>query len=78
MQLLKGNCMTTDQLKNTSIGHWESITVEVRPSNTKNVDGTLKPFYLRRDFTLLPEDRFELAVTNYADPLGKLPWQKCL
>jgi hypothetical protein len=76
MQLLKGNCMTTDQLKNTSIGHWESITVEVRPSNNKNADGTLKPFYLRRDFTLLLEDRFELAVTNYADPFGKTPLAK--
>ena len=63
--------MTTDQLKNTSIGDWESITVEVRPSNTKNADETLKPFFLRRDFTLLLEDRFELAVTNYADPFGK-------
>ena len=68
--------MTTDQLKNTSVGHWESIAVEVRPSNTKNVDGTLKPFYLRRDFTLLPEDRFELVVTNYADPFGKTPLAK--
>ena len=68
--------MTTDRLKNTSIGHWESITVEVRPSNTKNTDGTLKPFYLRRGFTLLPEDRFELVVTNYADPFGKSPLAK--
>jgi len=66
--------MTTDQLKNTSIGHWESIAVEVRP--TKNADGTLKPFYLRRDFTLLSEDRFELVVTNYADPFGKMPLAK--
>ena len=76
MQLLKSNCMTTDQLKNTSIGHWESITVEVRPSNTKNADGTLKPFYLRRDFTLLLEDRFELVVINYSDPFGKMPLAK--
>jgi len=68
--------MTTDHLKNTSIGHWESITVEVRPSNAKNADGTLKPFYLRRDFTLLLDDRFELAVTNYADPFGKMPLAK--
>jgi len=68
--------MTTDPLKNTSIGQWESIAVEVRPGNTKNADGTLKPFYLRRDFTLLPEDRFELVVTNYADPFGKTPLAK--
>src|SRR5258706_11248581 len=76
MQLLKGNCMTTDQLKNTSIGHWESIAVEIRPSNTKNADGTLKPFYLKRDFTFLVGDKFELTVTNYADPYGKMPMAK--
>jgi len=68
--------MTTDQLKNTSIGDWESITVEVRPGNTKNADETFKPFFLRRDFTLLPEDRFELAVTTYPDPFGKIPLAK--
>ena len=47
--------MTTDQLKNASIGNWQSIAVEVRPSNIKNADGTLKPFYLMRDFTFSPE-----------------------
>ena len=66
--------MTTDELRNASIGHWESIAVEVRP--TKNADGTLKPFYLRRDFTLLLEDRFELVVINYSDPFGKMPLAK--
>ena len=47
--------MTTDQLKDASIGHWESITVEIRPgsSKNKNADGSLKPFYLRRDFYYL-------------------------
>jgi hypothetical protein len=68
--------MTTDQLKNASIGNWQSIAVEVRPSNNKNADGTLKPFFLRRDFALFLEDRFELAVTNYADPFGKMPLAK--
>jgi len=65
--------MTTDQLKNASIGSWESIAVEVRPSNTKNTDGALKPFYLTRDFTFSPGDKFELVVTNYADSFGKVP-----
>ena len=43
--------MTTEQVKKESIGHWQSITTEVRPSNSKNPDGTLKPFYLKRDFS---------------------------
>lgn len=54
-------------------GNWESIAVEVRPSNTKNADGTLKPFYLKRDFTLHEGNRFDLVVTNFADPFGNVP-----
>jgi len=31
---------------------------EIRPS--KNPDGSLKPFYLKRSYKYLPSDRFEL------------------
>ena len=65
--------MTTDEIKTKALGHWESIAPEIRPSSAKNSDGTLKPFYLTRSFTYYPEDRFELIVTNNADPYGKTP-----
>ncbi|MFX7140418.1 hypothetical protein ABTH88_21040, partial [Acinetobacter baumannii] len=39
----------------------------------KNPDGTLKPFYLTRDFKALPGDRFELVILNAADPQAKIP-----
>lgn len=65
--------MTLEQLKQQALGQWESIAPEIRPSNSKNPDGTLKPFYLTRRFTFLPGDRFELTVTNYADPFAKMP-----
>ncbi|HEX9512665.1 MAG TPA: hypothetical protein VF939_19365 [Puia sp.] len=68
--------MTIQQVKEASIGNWESIAAEVRPSNNKNADGTLKPFYLTRSFTLHHDDKFELAVTNLADPLGDVPIAK--
>ena len=68
--------MTADQVKKSSLGNWESITIEVRPGSSKNVDGSLKPFYLTRNFSLFSEDRFELIVTNYADPFGKIPLAK--
>jgi hypothetical protein len=61
--------MKLEELKETMLGAWVSIAPEVRPS--KNPDGTLKPFYLTRSFVYLAEDRFELTVTNYADPFGK-------
>src|ERR1700681_3037161 len=53
------------------LGNWESIAPEVRPS--KNPDGSLKPFYLKRAFKYQPSDRFELDVVNSADPYGKVP-----
>ncbi|UIR56770.1 hypothetical protein LZQ00_02880 [Sphingobacterium sp. SRCM116780] len=68
--------MTIEQTKQKSLGNWESITTEIRPSNSKNPDGTLKPFYLTRAFTFLPHDKFELTVTNFADPYGKMPLAK--
>jgi len=65
--------MTVDQLKQTITGRWVSIAPEIRPSAAKNPDGTLKPFYLQRDFTYGDGDRFELAIINSADPNGKVP-----
>lgn len=65
--------MNLNDVKIGSLGYWESIAPEVRPSNTKNPDGTLKPFYLTRKFTLSDDDSFELIVKNLADPNGKVP-----
>ena len=36
----------TAKIKEAMLGDWESIAPEVRPS--KNPDGSLKPFYLKR------------------------------
>jgi len=40
---------------------------------TKNPDGSLRPFYLSRQFKYLGDDRFELTIANSADPL----WEGC-
>jgi hypothetical protein len=72
----KQKAMAVEQVKEQSLGNWESIATEIRPSNTKNADGTLKPFYLTRKFTFLPNDKFELTVTNFADPYGKVALAK--
>ena len=65
--------MTVDQIKHAALGNWTSIAPEVRPSAFKNPDGTLKPFYLTREFKVLPDDRFELTIVNSVDPYGKAP-----
>jgi hypothetical protein len=69
----KASGMQTDvtQIKQVMLGDWESIATEVRPS--KNPDGSLKPFYLKRAFKYLPSDRFELEVLNSAVPYGAVP-----
>ena len=59
------------KIKEAMLGNWESIAPEVRPS--KNPDGSLKPFYLKRAFKYQPSDRFELEVVNSADPYGAVP-----
>jgi hypothetical protein len=59
------------KIKGAMLGNWESIAPEIRPS--RNPDGSLKPFYLKRAFKYLPSDRFELDVVNSADPYGAVP-----
>jgi hypothetical protein len=65
--------MSLQQTKETLRGEWVSIAPEIRPSATKNPDGSLKPFYLSRQFKYLDGDRFELTIRNSADPYGKVP-----
>lgn len=65
--------MNVEQIKEGMVGDWVSLAAEVRPSATRNPDGSLKPFYLKREFKYLPGDRFELAIVNSADPNGAVP-----
>src|SRR4249920_2613977 len=68
--------MTLEQIKQSILGEWISIAPEVRPSASKNADGSMKPFYLTRAFKYLSGDRFELTVVNLVDPYGKIPLAK--
>lgn len=71
----KASGMETDvaKIKQAMLGDWVSIAPEVRPSASKNADGSLKPLYLSRAFQYLPSDRFELEIVNSADPFGAVP-----
>ena len=65
--------MNLEQTKQALVGRWVSIAPEIRPSIAKNPDGTLKPFFLQRDFSYAEGDRFELTILNSVDPYGKVP-----
>ena len=67
----KGTPMDLDRIKQGLVGEWVSLATEIRP--TRNPDGTLKPFYLKRDFRYLGDDRFELVIVNSADANGAVP-----
>ena len=68
--------MDVEQIKSSLVGDWVSIASEIRPSASKNADGTLKPFYLKRDFGYFAGDRFTLNVVNSADAYGRVPLVK--
>jgi hypothetical protein len=63
--------MTVAEIKQVMRGEWVSIAPEVRPSTIKNLDGSIKPFYLTRAFTYRPNDEFQLTILNLADAYGK-------
>ena len=65
--------MSLEQTKQSLRGEWVSIATELRPSATKNPDGSVRPFYLTRDFKYLDNDRFELTIINAADPNHAAP-----
>jgi hypothetical protein len=65
--------MNVEQIKEALVGDWASIAPEIRPSASKGTDGTLKPFYLKREFKYLAGDRFELIIVNSADPNAAVP-----
>lgn len=65
--------MDIDQIRQQLRGDWTSLAPEVRPSALKNPDGSLKPFYLKRDFTYREGDAFALTILNFADPNGAVP-----
>src|SRR6478735_6847720 len=71
----RASVMDADVMKvrQAMLGQWESIAPEVRPSASKNADGSLKPFYLKRAFQYLPSDRFELEIVNSAHPYCAVP-----
>ncbi len=70
--------MNLDQLKQSLLGQWVSIAPEIRPSASKNPDGTLKPFYLKREFKYLDDDRFELGIVNSVDAYGAVALARIL
>ena len=56
-----------------AVGEWESISVELRPTEDRTGSGVVEPTYLRRHFHYRSKDKFVGTITLFADNYGTLP-----
>ncbi len=62
-----------EEVQRYAIGTWESLSVELRPTEDRTGTGTVTPTYLRRRFTYLSAEQFIGMITLFADNYGQLP-----
>lgn len=66
------NPKTLEQVKKYALGEWQSITVELRPTEDRTGSGKIEPTYLKRNFKYLPNDKFVGTITLFGDNYGQL------
>lgn len=64
---------TLEEVKKYALGEWQSISVELRPTEDRTGTGKIQPTYLKRHFTYLLNDKFIGKITLFADNYGQLP-----
>lgn len=64
---------TLEEVKRYALGEWESISIELRPTEDRAGTGAVTPTYLTRHFTYMEDDRFVGIITMYGDNYGKVP-----
>lgn len=64
---------TLEDVQNYAIGEWESLSVELRPTEDRTGEGTVTPTYLRRHFVYMSKDEFIGTITLFADNYGQFP-----
>ncbi len=67
------NPKTLEEVKKYALGEWQSISVELRPTEDRTASGKIEPTYLRRNFKYLQNDKFIGTITLFGDNLGQLP-----
>lgn len=70
---LMDNPRTLDDLKAAIVGTWESLAVELRPTEDRTGSGRIEPTYLTRTFTYGDDDTFAGIITMFADDYGTVP-----
>ena len=62
-----------EEVKAFAQGSWESISVELRPTEDRTGSGVVQPTRLKRRFDYLPQDKFVGTITMFADDYGQAP-----
>jgi len=64
---------TLEEVQRYAVGTWESLSVELRPTEDRTGTRTVTPTYLRRRFTYVSAEQFIGVITLFADDYGHLP-----
>ena len=64
---------TLEEVKQYALGEWESISIELRPTEDRTGSGNIQPTFLKRNFKYLTDDRFVGTITMFGDNYGQLP-----
>lgn len=67
------NPKSLKDVQHYAIGEWQSIAVELRPTEDRTGSGTIAPTFLRRNFKYLEDNTFVGTITLYADNYGEHP-----
>jgi len=67
------NPTTLEQVKKYALGGWQSLSVELRPTEDRAGSGKIEPTYLKRKFNYLPNAKFIGTITLFGDNYGQLP-----
>lgn len=64
---------TLEEVKQYALGEWESLSVELRPTEDRTGSGEIEPTWLKRHFKYLEGDQFVGAITLFGDNYGTFP-----
>ena len=67
------NPKTLEEVKQYCIGKWQSISVELRPTEDRSGSGKIESTFLKRHFTFISNSEFIGVITLFADNYGQMP-----
>lgn len=62
-----------EEVREYALGEWESLSIELRPTEDRTGSGTINPTFLKRNFKYLEDDKFVGTITMYGDNYGEIP-----